>query len=115
MQTEESYFAGVDKEAWEVSVVEESYGQLRESVALAVREGRRDEAKASIDAYRQKQEWMNGKLKSALVEQNLAEVEELEADIDDAFQGANQGLKQNRFSKTNQAEALNKRRSGSKK
>ncbi len=111
---EESYFAGVDKEAWERSVVEESYGRLREVVARAVSEGRRDEAKAEINAYRQQQERMNEKLKSTLVEQNLVEVEELEAQVDDSFQGADQALKRNRFSKTNQADALKMRRSGSK-
>ena len=58
---------------------------------------------------------MNERLESTLVEQNLVEVEELEAQVDDSFQGADQALKQNRFSKTNQAEALKKRRSGSTK
>ena len=112
---EEAYFAGVDKEAWETSVVEESYGRLREVVARAVSEGHRDEAKAEIDAYRQQQERMNEKLESTLVEQNLVEVGELKAQVDDSFQGADQALKQNRFSKTTQADALKTRRSGSKK
>ncbi len=76
---------------------------------------RRDEAKAEIDAYRQQQERMNEKLESTLVEQNLVEVGELEAQVDDSFQGADQALKQNRFSKTTQADALKTRRSGSKK
>ncbi len=115
VRSEESYFAGVDKEAWETSVVEESYSRLREVVARAVSEGRRGDAKAEIDAYRQQQEQMNERLESTLVEQNLVEVEELEAQVDDSFQGADQALKQNRFSKTNQAEALKKRRSGSTK
>lgn len=52
---------------------------------------------------------------STLVEQNLVEVGELEAQVDDSFQGADQALKQNRFSKTTQADALKTRRSGSKK
>ena len=112
---EESYFAGVDKEAWETSVVEESYGRLREDVARAVSEGRHDEARAEIDAYRQQQVRMNEKLGSTLVEQNLVEVEELEAQVDDSFQGADQALKQNRFSKTTQADALKIRRGGATK
>lgn len=115
VQNEETYFAGVDKEAWEHSVVEEAYGQLRESVARDVKQGRRDEAKAKIDAYRTKQEWMNERLESDLVDQNLAEVQKLEAEMDEAFQGAGQDMKQNRFSKRNQSESITKRRSGSKK
>ena len=58
---------------------------------------------------------MNQRLESALVERNLVEVSELEAEVDDAFQGADQPLKQNRFSKTTQADALNQRRSGATK
>ena len=112
---EEAFFAGVDKEAWETSVVEESYGRLREDVARAVSEGRLDEAKAEIDAYRQQQVRMNRRLASTLVEQNLVELGELEAQVDDSFQGANQTLKQNRFSKTTQADALKKRRGGATK
>jgi len=115
VHNEESFFAGVDKEAWETSVVEESYGRLREDVARAVSEGRHDEAKAEIEVYRQQQERMNQRLESALVARNLVEVSELEAEVDDAFRGANQALKQNRFSKTTQADALKKRRSGSTK
>ncbi len=115
VQDESTYFAGVDKEAWEQSVVEEAYGELRESVALDVKEGRRDEAKAKIEAYRTRQQWMNQSLESDVVDRNIGEVTRMEAELDEAFQGENQADKQNRFSKTTQSEALTTRRTGSKK
>jgi Ca-activated chloride channel family protein len=115
VENESSYFAGIDKEAWEQSVVKEAYGELRASVAHDVKEGRRDEAKAKLEAYRTRQQWMNQGIGSALVEKNIGEVAELEAEMDLAFQGDDQADKRNQFSKSTQSRAIEVRRSGSKK
>jgi hypothetical protein len=58
---------------------------------------------------------MNQGIGSALVEKNIGEVAELEAEMDLAFQGDDQADKRNQFSKSTQSRAIEVRRSGSKK
>jgi len=112
---EAAFFASVDKDAWEDSVLGESYGRLKDRIARAVHEGNVAAAKEEINAYRTEQEWMNRALGVAGVERNLAELDELETKVEDAFIGRDQALKQNMLSKTTQSEAAEARRAGSKK
>jgi Mg-chelatase subunit ChlD len=112
---EASYLAGIDRERWGRSVVDEEYGQLRQKVAEHVKAGRRDEAKSEIAAYASKNAALNDKLQNEEVRQNLAETKELEATVDDAFVGADQKLKQNSLSKSNQSAGWDSRRAGAKK
>ena len=64
------FFASVDEDAWEESVLQEAYNRLQEKVARAVKEGRKDEALQVIDAYRASQSWMNEQVASPAVEDN---------------------------------------------
>ena len=107
--------ASVDKKVWEASVVEEDYNKLQQDVALAVKEGRRDEAVGEIHAYRARNSELNAELGSALVDDNLLELEELERSVEDAFTGPDQQRKQNLLSKERQASSWDGRRAGSKK
>ena len=112
---ESSYLAGIDKERWGRSVVEEEYGQLRQKVAEHVKAGRRDEAKSEIAAYASKNSALNARVQSNEVQQNLEEAKKLDATVDDAFVGADQKLKQNSLSKSNQSAGWDSRRAGAKK
>jgi Ca-activated chloride channel family protein len=109
------FFASVDKEAWETAVLEEEYNRLQQDVARSVRSGRRDEALSRINEYRDTTSTMNAQIKSEPVMANIQQLEALEAEVDDAFQGANQMEKQNRLSKAKQAAGRDGRRKGSKK
>jgi Ca-activated chloride channel family protein len=112
---EDRFFASVDKDVWEQSVLEETYNRLQEKVAKAVKEGRRDEALEEIEAYRTQNVYMNRQLKSQAVSDSLEEAERLEADVQGAFAGPNQEHKQNLLSKERQAAGRDGRRVGSKK
>ena len=56
---ENRFFASVDKDVWEQSVLQEAYNHLQEKVALAVKEGRKDEAIQAIVDYREQNAYMN--------------------------------------------------------
>ncbi len=111
----ERMLASVDKEVWEASVVEEDYNRLQEEVALAVKKGARQEAERAIESYRVRNGEMNEALASPVVERNLDELKSLAREVEDAFTGADQELKQNRMSKQRQASSWDGRRAGSKK
>jgi Ca-activated chloride channel family protein len=112
---EDRFFASVDKDVWEQSVLQEAYNRLQEKVALAVKEGRKDQAIQAINDYREENAYMNRELQSKAVRDNLDEAEQLEAEVHGAFTGAGQELKQNRLSKQRQAAGRDGRRAGSKK
>jgi Ca-activated chloride channel family protein len=112
---EDRFFASVDKDVWEQSVLQETYNRLQEKVALAVKEGRKDQAIQAINDYREENAYMNRELQSKAVRDNLDEAEQLEAEVHGAFTGAGQELKQNRLSKQRQAAGRDGRRAGSKK
>ena len=112
---ENRFFASVDKDVWEQSVLQEAYNHLQEKVALAVKEGRKDQAIRAIVDYREQNAYMNSQLQSEAVRDSLDEVGELEAEVEGAFTGADQELKQKRLSKDRQAAGRDGRRVGSKK
>lgn len=112
---EDRFFASVDKDAWEQSVLREAYNRLQERVAVAVKEGRRDRAIEAIRTYRDRNTWMNRHIRSQAVGESLNDAEKLEAEVNGAFTGAGRALKQNRLSKERQAAGRDGRRTGSKK
>jgi Ca-activated chloride channel family protein len=112
---EDRFFASVDKDVWEESVLKETYNRLQEKVALAVREGRKDQAIEAIEQYREHNAYMNQQLKSEAVRDSLDEVSQLEEEVQTAFTGEDQELKQKRLSKQRQSAGRDGRRVGSKK
>lgn len=114
VQNEETFFASVDKESWEDSVVGEYYNRLQEEVAQDVREGRLEAAKDKIHFYRERQSSLNQVLKSEAVERSLGEVDAMAQEVEDAFRGPAQDEKRNEFSKTRQQAGRDGRRAGSK-
>jgi hypothetical protein len=105
--------AAIDRVAWERGTVQEEWGRTQRDVAQAVREGKRDEARARLRRFRQDQGALNATLQSQAVAASLKESEAVERQVDDAFSGADQGYKQNIFSKGNLARSFSSRRSGS--
>ncbi len=107
-----AYLEGLDKDAWASSVVVEEYNSLRQTVARAVQDGRRDQADDAIRTYKAKVSADNAYVQSATVESNLAEVEELAGEVDAAFSGAapEQERKRNSLSKEESAGAWKARR-----
>lgn len=115
VRDEARYYAAIDGDAWARSATEEDFNRVQLEVAKNVREGRRDQALAEISAYRLDKEQMNQRLQRSDVAEKLEELKRLEADVADAFEGAEQKHKQNLLSKQRQAESLDGRRPGSKK
>lgn len=113
----EAWVAGIDKASWERSVVEEDYGSLQEKVAAYVKKGQREDALEEIRHYESHNKAMNEEFDSDAVAENLEQVKKLEAEVEDAFVGAEtlQFQKQNIFSKENQASSRDARRLGAKK
>ncbi|HXV60547.1 MAG TPA: VWA domain-containing protein [Vicinamibacteria bacterium] len=115
VEDRDRFFASVDKNAYEDSVVHEAYGRLKQSVARAVREGKLEKAKEEIGRYRQSQQWMNEALRLPELDENLRDLDRLEGEVASAFEGEDQARKQNAFSKRTQADASEMRRAGAKK
>ena len=110
--SQERWLAGVDQEAWSASVVNEEYNGLKVEVSVAVKQGDEAAALAAIEGYRARNYAMNEYVQSALVNDNLTELELLEQQIVESFEGADQAQKQNTFSKSNSSSAYQGRRSG---
>jgi Ca-activated chloride channel family protein len=111
---EDDFYAAVDVPSWTRSVLVDAYNTMQQRVAREVKSGRRDEALKAIEQFRDETREMNGRLQSKPVEAQLRSVDKLEADIAAAFTGPNQPAKQNEFSKTRGAAALDMRRAGGK-
>lgn len=99
VKDEAAALASIDKSAWERAVVQEEWGRVQEQVARAVHEGKREEALGALNAYRSNYAALNAKLGSAAVDGSLDASAALEKQVADAFEGADQAGKQNRFSK----------------
>jgi Ca-activated chloride channel family protein len=109
------FVASVDKGTWERGVIQERYGKLRQEVSRYLKEGRRDEALREIQAYKTENAALSRELASPAVVQNMADAEELERSVEDAFSGADQLEKQKLLGKQSQAAGWDSRRQGSKK
>jgi hypothetical protein len=87
---------------------------MQDEVARQVKAGRREEARAAMEAFRKDTSAMNARLRSPAVQHKLDAIGELESHVADAFQGADQKAKQNALSKGSAAAAYDSRRPGSK-
>lgn len=110
VQDEKKAMAGIDKDAWEKSVIEEQYNAMRQQVSRSVRDGKKDEAKQAISAYKATVSDANSYVGSAAVEDNLREVDFLDEEIDGAFAAPDAYDARNKLSKEQQSEAWTKRR-----
>lgn len=105
--------ASVDKETWSGHVLNESYNQLKEEVADALRRGDAREAEQRIQAYTEEKQQINAAVGSAVVSQHLEEdVEALRSTVADTFAGppAAVAAKKKQNAKALQYESYQKRR-----
>lgn len=109
------FFAGVDSEAWEQSVIVEEYNQLRQSVAGMVTKGRESEAQEEIDRFLDRNTAMNHVVASPRVASQIDAAADLKADVAEAFRGDDAPKKQNLLGKALHAEGTLERRAGSRK
>jgi Ca-activated chloride channel family protein len=115
VQGADDFFAAVDVPSWTRSVIVDGYNEMQQEVAQEVKAGRRDAALKVIERFRDTTQAMNARIRSAPVAQQLRSVDKLESDVGAAFSGPNQPAKQNELSKARIAEALDERRTGSKR
>jgi Ca-activated chloride channel family protein len=109
------FFASVDSEVWEQSVIVEEYNQLRQSVAGMVAGGREAEAEEEIDRFLDRNATMNRAMASPRVASQIDAAGKLKADIAEAFRGDDAPKKQNLLGKSLHAEGTLERRAGSRK
>jgi len=109
------YYSNLDKDAYEQSVLTDEYNYVKQKVSKAVQEGRKDDAKRELQEYRSRVGSANAVVGSAALSDNLTEAEELEAEVDDAFEGADSYDKRNSLSKKESAAAWKARKTSVKK
>ena len=107
-----AYYGSIDKDNWERSVVTEEYSDLKTRVSRAVSNGRKDQAMGYLRDYRSKNAEANAFVQSAAVDDNLNDLQDLELEVEEAFEGEDQRAKQNIFSKTKSEDAYKSRRVG---
>ena len=106
--------ASVDKDTWSGHVINESYNQLKEQVADALRRGDAEEAEQRIQAYADEKKQINAVVGSGEVAQHLErDVKALQSTVADTFAGppAAVAAKKKQNAKVLQYESYQKRRS----
>ena len=89
IEDEKRVISSIDKEVWSEQVVKEDFNKLKNTVADAVRQGRKKEALAAISAYESKTGALNDQVGSAKVAKNLAEdLTPLRQSVEQTFSGA---------------------------
>jgi len=81
--------ASIDKDTWSEQVVKEDYSKLKDTVAKAIRTGKKTEALSAIEEYKARTNEMNSSVDSPTVTRNLEEeVVNLQQSVQDTFAGA---------------------------
>ena len=112
--SKEAFFAAVDAPTWERSVVVEGFNKMQDEVARQVKAGKREEARAAMEAFRRDAGAINERVQSPAVQKKLDALREMDAKVAGAFEGPDQKDKQNALSKGQAAAAYDLRRPGSK-
>lgn len=109
----QAVISSYDKETWGKKVVREEYSKLKDDVAQAIKDGRKEEALQSITEYEEKNRELNRAVDSTAVADNLdQEVTELKEQVEETFAGAPAAvmMKQKQQSKALQYESYKTRR-----
>jgi Ca-activated chloride channel family protein len=89
LSDEKAVMAGIDKAGWGEQVVREDYSRLKESVAEAIRQGRKQQALSTIREYEKQNRKVNAVVGSARVAKNLdQDVNRLRRSVEETFSGA---------------------------
>ena len=105
--------ASIVQEEWEQKVLQEDFNALRESVALDLKKGKKQEALQQIDSYYRQQNLLNAEIGSMKVSVHLdEEVNELRDMVEQTFTGSAQQveMQQKANSKSLQYEGYKERR-----
>ena len=88
-------YSSIDKTGWSDKVINDDFNRLKQEVAADIRSGKKKKAMKRIETYRDEQQTVNAVVGSARVARNLDEdVKELEAYVEDTFQGAPEAIRQ---------------------
>jgi Ca-activated chloride channel family protein len=95
VQDRRRVFSSIDKTSWSDKVIHEDFNRLKEEVAADMKSGRKDTAIKRIKKYYGDQQAVNEVLGSPRVAENLdKDVKELEAYVEETFQGAPEAVRQ---------------------
>lgn len=104
VKDQKAVVASIDEEAWSEQVVKEDYNKLKDSVASAIRKGRKEEALKTIEEYEVRNRSLNNSVGSSVVAENLeGDVQSLKQSVEDTFTGAPAAVAEK---KKNQAKVL---------
>ena len=95
----EEAVAAINKDLYEDAWIKNNLGSVMKEVADYVRSGERAKAEQAVQSYRNRLEDADANV-SGLKRQAGRELDELEARMDDAFNGPDQKIKQNRAAKS---------------
>ncbi len=101
--------ASIDRTVYREAWIENNFGALMKKVGDFVRSGEKSKASGLIESYKNRLEEAAQSAPEIAREADV-ELKELEARVDDAFDGPNQGLKQNRAAKQFLDEAQKRQR-----
>lgn len=107
------FIAGLDQSTWEKSVTDGRFAAVEKEVARLVRAGERQQATQMLDQHISHTSTLNVVVGSAAVDTHLGEARALKRRLDDAFTGADQHAKRNRFSKAANSSGWSRSRAGS--
>jgi Ca-activated chloride channel family protein len=104
VQDQRKVYSSIDETRWSDKVINDDFNRLKQEVAADIKSGKKQKAMKKIETYIGEQQAVNAVVGSARVAQNLdKDVKELEAYVEETFQGAPEAVRQKR--KTN-AKAL---------
>jgi Ca-activated chloride channel family protein len=104
VQDQRKVYSSIDETRWSDKVINDDFNRLKQEVAADIKSGKKQKAMKRIETYLGEQQAVNAVVGSARVAQNLdKDVKELEAYVEDTFQGAPEAVRQKQ--KTN-AKAL---------
>jgi Ca-activated chloride channel family protein len=98
-ERQEEAVASINKELYEDAWIKNNLGSVMKDVADFVRSGEREKAEEVVQSYRKRLEDADANV-PGLTRQAGRELDELEARVDDAFDGPDQKIKQNRAAKS---------------
>ncbi len=98
-EREKEAIASIDKALYEEAWIGNNFGWLMKEVGDYVRRGEKTKAEEVMQSYRKRLEDADANV-PGLRRQAVRELDELEGRLDDAFQGSDQKLKQNRAAKS---------------
>ena len=89
VEDKKAVVASIDKEVWSEQVVKEDFSKLKDTVANAVRSGKKQEALEAIEEYETKTGELNDSVGSAEVSRNLeSDLAPLRQSVEQTFTGA---------------------------